>query len=235
MTNYRPTWAEVSLEALSQNVKEFKDYIHKECLLMGVVKADAYGHGLVPCAHSMMQAGANRLGVAIIEEAIELRKAGINVPILIFGYTPREAVQEAIDHELTLTVFTDEIMEEVIRAAEENQKQVNIHIKVDSGMHRIGLKKRGRCPPTLRKKRLPLRSCRRDFHSFFRLRIMKTRITQSSNSTTSCRSWKRWKRYMGTFLSLTAAIVQPPLPFLLCTWIWCEWASACMASIPGNI
>ncbi|MFZ0474605.1 MAG: alanine racemase [Halobacillus sp.] len=141
MNNYRPTWAEVSLEALSQNVKEFKDYIHKECLLMGVAKADAYGHGLVPCAHSMMQAGANRLGVAIIEEAIELRKAGINVPILIFGYTPREAVQEAVDYELTLTVFTDEIMEEVIRAAEEKKKQVNIHIKVDSGMHRIGLKK----------------------------------------------------------------------------------------------
>ncbi|SFK09774.1 alanine racemase [Halobacillus dabanensis] len=141
MTDYRPTWAEVSLEALSNNVKAFKDYINDECQLMGVVKADAYGHGLVPCAELMVRAGANRLGVAIMEEAMELRKAGMDVPILIFGYTPKEAVHEAVDHDLTLTVFSEEIMEEVIRAAEEKQKEVKIHIKVDSGMHRIGLKR----------------------------------------------------------------------------------------------
>ena len=141
MTDYRPTWAEISLKALTQNVKAFKDYMDKDCQLMGVVKADAYGHGLVPCAESMIKAGADRLGVAIVEEAMELRKAGIEVPILIFGYTPKEAVPEAVDYDLTLTVFTEEIMGEVVQTAEEQQKQVNIHIKVDTGMHRIGLKK----------------------------------------------------------------------------------------------
>ncbi|QAS53629.1 alanine racemase [Halobacillus litoralis] len=140
MKNYRPTWAEVSLKALTHNVKALKHYINKDCQLMAVVKADAYGHGLIESAKVMMETGADRLGVALVEEAIQLRQAGFEVPILIFGYTPKEAVREAAEHELTLTVFTEEVLREVVHVAESMKKRVNIHIKIDSGMHRIGLK-----------------------------------------------------------------------------------------------
>ncbi|MBN9654973.1 alanine racemase [Halobacillus sp. GSS1] len=141
MINYRPTWAEVSMKTLRNNVKAFQKHTDKDCELMAVVKADAYGHGLLECAEVMIEAGADRLGVAIIEEALELRKAGITLPILVFGYTPKEAVPEAIDHDITLTVFTEEVLEKVNQEADQRESSMNIHIKVDSGMHRIGLKK----------------------------------------------------------------------------------------------
>ncbi|WLR49187.1 alanine racemase [Halobacillus litoralis] len=141
MTSYRPTWAEVSLNALTDNVKAFKEHIDNNCELMAVVKADAYGHGLLECAEVMIEAGANRLGVAIIEEAMELRKAGIKLPILVFGYTPRAAVQDAMNHDITLTVFTEDVLKEIVHETEQRQRSMIIHIKVDSGMHRIGLKR----------------------------------------------------------------------------------------------
>ncbi|MGR9048738.1 alanine racemase [Halobacillus faecis] len=141
MTNYRPTWAEVSMKALKNNVNAFQKHIDKDCELMAVVKADAYGHGLLECAEVMIKAGADRLGVAIIEEALELRKAGITIPILVFGYTPREAVQDAMNHDITLTVFTEDVLEEIVQVSQQRQRSMNIHIKVDSGMHRIGLKR----------------------------------------------------------------------------------------------
>ncbi|CDQ19144.1 alanine racemase [Halobacillus karajensis] len=140
MPHYRPTWTEISRSALAHNVRTFKKYIDEDCQLMAVVKADAYGHGLIDSAQTMLEAGADRLGVAIVEEAIQLRQAGFDVPILIFGFTPKDAVQEAAAYDLTLTVFTEDVLTEVVQVAERMKKQVNIHIKVDSGMHRIGLK-----------------------------------------------------------------------------------------------
>ncbi|MGI8315937.1 alanine racemase [Halobacillus mangrovi] len=140
MEHYRPTRAEISIENFQHNILSFLDHLSEECELMSVVKADAYGHGLIPMAQAALNAGASRLGVAIVEEAIELRNAGIKAPILVFGYTPPEAVQAAIERDITLTVFTEDVVKNVIETAETLQKQAQLHIKVDSGMHRIGLK-----------------------------------------------------------------------------------------------
>lgn len=86
--SYRDTWAEVSLAAIQHNVSQYKKYIGLSVNLMAVVKADGYGHGAVPVARAALEAGADYLAVAILDEAIELREAGIIQPILVLGYPP---------------------------------------------------------------------------------------------------------------------------------------------------
>lgn len=137
--SYRDTWAEVSLDAIKHNVRQFKHYIDKNVRLMGVVKADGYGHGAVQVAHAALEAGADYLAVAILDEAIELREAGIGAPILVLGYTPNRSIKEAIMANVDLTVFTDETLNEIIFQAQQVQKIVSIHLKIETGMSRIGV------------------------------------------------------------------------------------------------
>jgi alanine racemase len=138
--SYRDTWVEVDLGAIQHNVKSFKEHIHNECKLMAVVKADGYGHGAIEVAKAAIGAGADYLAVAILDEAISLREANIKAPILILGYTSPNAVKTAIQHDITLTVFTQDVLDQVIQTAEELKKNTHIHIKIDSGMNRIGIK-----------------------------------------------------------------------------------------------
>ncbi|MFD1336392.1 alanine racemase [Oceanobacillus iheyensis] len=140
VTSYRDAWVEVSLDALTYNVRQFKNHLQEKSRLMAVVKADGYGHGAVPIARRSLEAGAEYLGVAFIDEALQIREAGILAPILLLGFTPSYAVREAVRHDLTLTVYSTETLEAIKDAARSLDKKAKVHIKVDSGMSRIGLR-----------------------------------------------------------------------------------------------
>ncbi|WP_339226271.1 alanine racemase [Oceanobacillus sp. FSL K6-2867] len=137
--SYRDTWAEISLDAIDANVQSFRRHIGAS-KFMAVVKADGYGHGAVQVAAAALNAGADYLGVALLDEALNLREAGINAPILVLGYTAPHAIEEAVKHDITLTVFSDESVTEMERAARLWNKQAKVHLKIDSGMNRIGVR-----------------------------------------------------------------------------------------------
>ncbi|UVI33109.1 alanine racemase [Paenibacillus spongiae] len=137
--SYRDTWAEISLDAIAHNAAWFKAHIRQGCLLMAVVKADGYGHGAVETANAAIGAGAEYLGVALLDEALRLREAGIQTPILVFGYTPPRSVEAAVARDITMTVFSREVLEEIILCSERLNRPARIHIKVDTGMSRIGV------------------------------------------------------------------------------------------------
>lgn len=138
--SYRKAWAEISLDAIEENVKAFQKELHPNTRLMAVVKADGYGHGAVEVAKAAIQAGADRLAVALLDEAILLRKSGVKAPILILGYTPPDAVEEAISENITITVYSKNVIHRMIQVAEAKKKIAKIHLKVDTGMGRIGVR-----------------------------------------------------------------------------------------------
>jgi len=136
---YRPTVAEINLDAITHNVAFFKNHLSKKVELTAVVKADAYGHGAVPVVKHLQTIGIHSFAVAFLDEAIELRKAGIDDPILVLGYTPKEGVETAIRHHITLTIFSDEMIESIHQEGMRLGEICKVHIKVDTGMGRIGL------------------------------------------------------------------------------------------------
>ncbi|MCF8045521.1 MAG: alanine racemase [Desulfarculaceae bacterium] len=131
--------ARIDLEAVARNVKQLKDLTEKGTQFMAVVKADGYGHGAVPVARRSIDAGADRLGVARLEEAVELRLAEISAPILVFGHVPAPAVNLLTDNNLTATVYGKQSAKALSDAAVENGVTVRAHLKVDTGMGRVGL------------------------------------------------------------------------------------------------
>jgi len=135
----RDTWAEISLDAITHNVSLFRRQAAAACRMMAVVKADGYGHGAVQAAIAAKAGGADYLGVALLDEALRLREAGIKLPILVLGYTPPSAVDLAVRHDITLTVFSEEVLRELAARAELRRKPARIHLKLDTGMSRIGL------------------------------------------------------------------------------------------------
>jgi alanine racemase len=133
------TWAEIDLAAYRHNIAELRRITRPEARFMAVVKANGYGHGAAEVSKVALESGADCLGVARLHEAIELRDAGIESPILIFGLTPPEAVGTLLDHDLTQAVFTYESAESLAREAAAKGKDLRAHIKVDTGMGRLGL------------------------------------------------------------------------------------------------
>ncbi len=136
--NRRPTYVEVDLPAVASNVKTFRRLLPQGCRLMAVVKADAYGHGAVPVARKALEAGADWLAVALPQEALELREAGIGAPILILGYSPAEDFPELVAAEVRPAIYTLEQARSLDRAAAAAGRKALFHLKVDSGMSRIG-------------------------------------------------------------------------------------------------
>lgn len=134
----RPVWAEINLDNLAHNMREVKKSVKKGTLITAVVKANAYGHGAVKAAKTFLENGADRLAVATLSEAIELREANIDVPILILGYTPISQFDLAIKYDITQAIYNLESAKAFSKAAENLNKKGTIHIKVDSGMGRIG-------------------------------------------------------------------------------------------------
>lgn len=136
----RAVWAEVDLKALEENIKNIKSCIKNNAKWCAVVKADAYGHGAIAVARKVIEQGADYLAVAVLSEAVELREAGITTPILILGASPVEAADTIVDYNITQVVFTKEQAESLSLAARRRQKNVKVHMAVDTGMSRIGVR-----------------------------------------------------------------------------------------------
>ncbi|CAM3486609.1 alanine racemase [Marinicrinis lubricantis] len=134
---YRPTRVEISLDALRHNITEFRNILPASLKMMAVVKANAYGHGAVEIARELEMLSVDYLGVAILDEALELRKAGIRKPILVLGYTPPEGIEPARQEDITLTVYDRNVLAAMKRSS--HRKTLKIHVKIDSGMGRIGI------------------------------------------------------------------------------------------------
>jgi alanine racemase len=131
--------AEIDLKAIAHNIKELRRITHPDARLMGVVKANGYGHGAIEVARCTLQNGAAVLGVARIEEGVQIREAGIEVPILIFGYTLPERTADLFEYDLTQTVYTYASAQVLSRTATSLKKKIKIHLKIDTGMGRLGL------------------------------------------------------------------------------------------------
>ena len=134
----RPTWVEVDLEALAANVAEVADELGST-RLMAVVKADAYGHGALQVARAALSSGASWVATATLAEAAELRRRGIDAPLLVLGYTPPDLVEQAHRLGLVLTVFDEEVLEALDRSGERLGTRARAHLKVDTGMSRLGV------------------------------------------------------------------------------------------------
>ena len=131
------TWAEVDLDALAHNYRLLRG-LAPDSRFLGVVKANAYGHGAVPVAKKLESLGADMLAVACLDEAVELRRAGIAVPILCLGQTPVEYASDLLAYNITQTVGDLETGRALSAAAEAAGKTLKIHVKVDTGMGRLG-------------------------------------------------------------------------------------------------
>ncbi|HEU4480646.1 MAG TPA: alanine racemase [Actinomycetota bacterium] len=133
-----PVWAEIDLDALRHNIRTL-DALAPRAELMGVVKGYAYGHGNPASAEAMIEAGARRLGVARVAEALHLRAAGIEAPIHVFSEPPPAAAPSFVAEGLTATVYTRSFAEALSDAASAAGRRVPVHVKLDTGMHRVGL------------------------------------------------------------------------------------------------
>lgn len=137
---YRDTVAEIDLDAIAFNLRSFRTWLPQTTQMMAVVKANAYGHGAVPVARTALTNGASFLGVATLDEAIELREAGIRAPVLVMGFIPERGLEEAIRRDVRITVYRVEHLNQIIRAAGRLNRQAKVHIKVDTGMGRLGVR-----------------------------------------------------------------------------------------------
>lgn len=137
MIDYERVVAEINLDNIAHNVLNIKKTLNNT-KLMAVVKADGYGHGAVEVAKTALYNGADWLGVAIIDEAIELRKNNIFEPILILGHTIDTKLIQVIKYNITQTIFSYEMAKKLSKEAQKIKKTVNVHIKIDTGMHRLG-------------------------------------------------------------------------------------------------
>ena len=133
------TWSEIDLDAIAFNIRAFVQHVGKKVKVIAVVKANAYGHGAAPVAGSALKAGAGMLAVHRLIEGVELRKAGIEAPILIMGYTPPDGAELTAEWKLTPSLMTLEFAQALSSRATALGTSIPVHIKVDSGMNRYGL------------------------------------------------------------------------------------------------
>lgn len=138
MNQYYRVHAVIDLDAICHNIKEVKHVVGPDVKVMPVIKADGYGHGSVPVAKALNEIGVDAFAVAIIEEGITLRNNGIRQPILILGYTSEYQYSSLIQYEIEPTVFCYEMAESLSKIAQALGKDAKVHIKVDTGMNRIG-------------------------------------------------------------------------------------------------
>jgi len=134
----RPTIATINLDAIAKNVRRIRERVHP-AEVMAVVKADAYGHGALPVAQTALSAGASQLGVALLEEGIELRRAKIEAPILVFGGFFESQIDSFIANNLQFTLYDFRLAEIVSRRVQALGCTAQAHVKIDTGMGRVGL------------------------------------------------------------------------------------------------
>jgi alanine racemase len=135
----RPTWLEVDLEAIAHNVRRVVDLVGPDVTVLAVLKADAYGHGAARSARTALNNGAGYIGVASINEGALLRHSGLTAPILVLGFTPAWQARELVLNKLSAAVFDLDVARALSNAAQGLNGQVRVHVKVDTGMGRLGL------------------------------------------------------------------------------------------------
>lgn len=133
----RRTWAEIDLRALAHNLREIQKHLRPSCQIMAVVKADGYGHGAVEVAKAAARAGARWLGVATLEEGLALRRAGIRARVLVLGPTPVHDLTTASKNKISVTTGSREFLDALLRLR--RRPNVAVHLKVDTGMTRLGI------------------------------------------------------------------------------------------------
>lgn len=136
---FKRTWAEVSLDKLKKNYNIIRNHISPTTKMCCVIKADAYGHGALELAQLYERLGADFFAVSNLEEALELRIGGITLPILILGYTPASYAKELCENNISQAVFSVEYAKELSASACELNVSVKVHLKIDTGMSRIGI------------------------------------------------------------------------------------------------
>ncbi|MEE1042704.1 MAG: alanine racemase, partial [Clostridia bacterium] len=132
------TWCDVSIDNLEHNFNQIKSKLNNNTKLCGIVKANAYGHGVEEVASNLVRLGVDYLAVAFIDEAIELRGLGFEQPILILGNTPKDTVEKVVEYNITAAVYDVETAKAISAEAQKQDKVARIHIKIDTGMGRIG-------------------------------------------------------------------------------------------------
>lgn len=135
---FNRAWAEINLDHIEHNVKEIAKRVGKMTEIMAAVKADAYGHGIFETVPTMLESGVSRLAVSMLDEAIQLREIGIKVPILVLSYTDPVRAEEIIQYNITQTIFSHDLAQALSKAAVKMNREARIHIKVDTGMSRVG-------------------------------------------------------------------------------------------------
>ena len=147
----RPTWAEINLDNIAHNIQACRAALPPDTRLLAVVKANGYGHGAVAVAKKALATGAAYLAVATADEGIELRDHGIEAPILILGFTPQQHASLVVSYGLTQTVYQAEMLQALGEAAQRLDKTALIHVKVDTGMGRLGFTEIGETVAFLKK------------------------------------------------------------------------------------
>ncbi|WP_083657142.1 alanine racemase [Poseidonibacter parvus] len=135
----RPVWAEINLDNLAHNMKETRRVVNKNTLITAVIKADGYGHGAVCIGQTLLDNGANRFAVATLSEAIQLRASFPNTEIMVLGYTPNDLTEDILANNIIQTIYTLEQAEYFSKLALLSNKKITVHIKLDTGMNRLGM------------------------------------------------------------------------------------------------
>ena len=136
---HRDSWVEINLENIAYNMRSIRNNTPRDKKLLAVVKADAYGHGSVMIAPTLLASGADMLGVASIDEGVDLRQAKINCDILVLGAVPVWAVESAVKADLIIAIFSKEHLEACKQTFERTGIKPKVHVKIDTGMNRIGV------------------------------------------------------------------------------------------------
>lgn len=138
MTDEERVLALIDLDALAFNIKNIRSRTKRGTRIIGIIKADAYGHGSVETAEVLLENGADWLAVAVVDEALNLRRNGIEAPVLLLGYTPELRLEDVINNGFIQTVYSYDIAQKLSKAAVKLGKTAVVHIKIDTGMGRIG-------------------------------------------------------------------------------------------------
>lgn len=137
---HKDAWVEINLEYLAQNIQEIKKTIPLGKKMMAIVKADAYGHGAQMLAQTMLASGVDAFGVSSIDEGLDLRQLKIKTPILVVGAVPSWAFETAVKNNITISIFNEEHLKACQDVFERTGLKPNVHIKIDTGMNRIGIR-----------------------------------------------------------------------------------------------
>lgn len=135
----RAVWAEINLDNLANNISEVRRVTNPNTKISAVIKADGYGHGAVAIAQTLLENGADRFAVATLSEAIQLRKEFKETQIMVLGYTPEYLAKEVIQNNIIQTIYSLEQAQEFSKVAKQLNKDIVVHIKIDSGMNRLGM------------------------------------------------------------------------------------------------